>query len=185
MGDEQQAKSESESVPKPSGSWPKSRTVRTQKEIAAFFGIALKEFHKWVADGCPGRTRGGTYDLWWIFRWRLQDLATKAAGRTGAPKDASKAEQERIKLIIANQKGLLELQQMQGELVSRKDAISHFEQMANRIRQRLEAIPAELVAGVPQEIRADLLADANHKVRLVLTEIASWSDELSDEEGGG
>ena len=171
-----EAQSNRHLVPVPEGRWP-SRYVRSKKALAEWFDCSTSIIDEWLQLGAPGKTKRG-YDIWHWGRWRYVYLRERAAGRLGVPKDETKAEQERIHTILKNHKALLELQVAQGKLISKEEALADFIQMANRVRGRLEAIPAEMVSSLPPELRADFLADATHRIRLVLQEIANWAEEV-------
>lgn len=159
---------------KASDDWP-DRYVSSQKEIAAFFGRSSRMVEKWALEGMPEKGPNG-YDMLEIVRWRNDTLSEQAAGRQ-ANKDESKSEQERIKLMLQNHKIHLELRKMQGELIERSAAEQNRREMGNRLRQRIQAIPAEAASSFPPAMRADAVADLTQRFALVLQEIASWAEE--------
>lgn len=65
----------------------------------------------------------------------------------------------------------------EGRLIDREQAIAEIEEIFHRLRARLEQIPQELGTTMPPEIRADLIADLQHKVNLLLRELEAWGDE--------
>lgn len=139
----------------------------TRQQIAELYGVAVKTVDNWSTEGMPGS--GTTRDLGEVVRWR------RARDKHGDG-DVSKAELEKEKLRIANEHAELKLREARGELISRPGAEASFTALINSVRSRLEAMPEELASGLPGDQRADFVADAKNKVRLVCKEMESWAE---------
>lgn len=146
--------------------------VNSMAEVASFFGISSTTIYSsWKVRGMPGSD--GAYDLGEIARWYVK-WQPKQGGDSGG--DKTKTELECEKLEIENERRRLKLEMERGKLVLREATILEQEHVNHRIRSRLEAIPEELAASLPPELRADYLGDAKQKISLVLRELESYAD---------
>ena len=145
-------------------------TVATIYEVAAAVGLSERTVRQHLLNGCPGQT--GAYSLPEISRWirkKYEDEISSSLGR----------DLEKEKLAIDVETRRLKLRHLAGELVDRAAAKAEIEQMINVIRSRLEAAPIELSTGLPPTMQADFIADAKHKVNLILTELSRLKDDHS------
>lgn len=145
-------------------------TVSTIYEVAAAVGLSERTIRQYLLEGCPGKT--GQYSLPEISKWIRKRLESQIAQASGAD-----IEQEKLRIDVETRR--IKLRHMAGELVDRSAARAEIEQMINVIRSRLEATPVELSTGLPPTLQPDFIADARHKVNLILTELSRLKDDHS------
>lgn len=160
-------------MPRKKSEWPATVKVKEVQEACRFFDVSREAFSQWRAAGMPVE-KDGSFDLIKIMRWKI-----KARGITTASEQQLKCE----KLEIQNAAARLKLREQQGELVSRTVVKAKLSDLFHRIRSRLEALPGELATVVAASQRTEFVADAKHKVRLVLREMQSWSTGENDSQG--
>ncbi len=150
--------------------------------VAKFFGVTEGAVRKWINKGMPRehgeRARHYRYDLSVIYVWRqqIEEDARDASAPGQDDQESAELEREKERIDVAHRR--LKYLNEAGKLILRDVAIGEIQNMLNRIRSRLEALPEELGSSMPPDVRADYIQDAKHKVRLVLTEIAGWATEV-------
>ena len=144
--------------------------VKTQKELAAKLGLSHRRVVQMVSEGMP--ITEGAYSVDAALDWRSRNISVPSTHA-----DDSKAELEKAKLRIEVQRGELKLRKEAGELVERAAFESKVLQMFHRVRSRLQAIPGEVGSSIPPESRAETIADLQHKIALVLTEMEHWAPD--------
>lgn len=151
-------------------------------ELGRLLGVNRKTIHEWRSKSTfPRPTVTGKTEKWdvldvfyWVFVTHLRHLGE---GGGNLPAAARKAELECVKLEQENERRQIKLEAERGKYVLRDAIYAEIESMFHRIRSRLEAVPDELASTVPPELRPDYLADARHKMGLVLKELESWGEE--------
>lgn len=162
--------------------WPTKRVVKTKGVVVGLFGIARSTFDQWLANGLPGKVEGG-WDLLWIIRHLQQERAKARMNRTGGvtgdddPGSRTRGELEKEKLEIQNRALMLELRKKQEELIEVAAVESEVRSMITAVRQRLQAIPGELAAMLPTELRAEFVDDAAHHMENVCREMSEWGEK--------
>jgi hypothetical protein len=122
-----------------------------------------------LVEGMPGAP--GRYSVGDASRWRAENINVKTTD------DDSRAELEKAKLRIDIQRAQLKLELEAGRLVDRQAFEAKVLQMFHRVRSRLQAAPAEVGSSIPSECRAEVIADLQHKISLILTEMEHWGTD--------
>jgi phage terminase Nu1 subunit (DNA packaging protein) len=150
--------------------------VPTLAGVQRFFNCSHQTSKEWRNQGMPVRD-DGKYDLkaifdWWLSKgkWRHTSHGKEAIAKARAP-----LEEQKLEVEVDHKR--LKLARDKGELVERELAHATVEEMFHRVRTRLEAIPEELAASMPPEIRAAMVDDARSKIRLILRQMEHWSIE--------
>ncbi len=158
--------------------------VGSMKALARIFGVSYTTIARdWVPRGMPGEQgvngQPGRYSLPEIIQWREAYLLT-----LGNPQTEDERElRDRLELaqtLKAESSAAIEkikLGELEAKFIDKESALAEITGMFHRVRQRIESIPQEVGTTFPPEIRADLIADLKHKLRMVLVEMASWADE--------
>lgn len=146
--------------------------VDTLTAVQRFFAISRTAAKEWKNTGMPVR-EDGRYDLKAIFEWWLASEKFRYA--VTALEKSSEEDLERAKLQVEVDHKRLRYARELGELVLRESAKAAVSQMFHRVRSRLLAAPEELASSLPADIRAGYIADAKHKVSLILREMELWS----------
>lgn len=142
--------------------------LRKIKDVALFFGVSPQAVQAWRDRGMPGSI--GHFEAGAIARW-LRERQADDRDRTGSKSDH---EGENAKWAAELKK--LRFAKEIGQLVDRGAVTAELTRLLNTIRQRLQAIPAELASGVEPSKRADFQIDLDSKIRLILTEMAAWAE---------
>lgn len=143
--------------------------------MGEFFGVNRRTVAEWAARGMPGGDR--LYPLDEIARWLRATIWTNTAPPAGEDGGDSKDALEREKLQLENEARRLKLRKTAGELVSRSAAIAQVEQLFALLRARWEALPEELGAAAPPDVRADLIADWRSRIDLMHRDLEKFSLE--------
>lgn len=146
--------------------------VRSLKDVALAFGVHHDTVKKaWKGAGMPGKP--GAYPLVRIALWRIQRLQEQhRAGSSADPESAAGLELRQLQIKVAREE--LKLRREANEVVGREAALASVEQIFHRVRSRLEAMPEEISASLPQAIRGEQLAVWKKKLQLVLRELEGW-----------
>jgi len=163
-----------------------SPAIGTQTGLAKAFDVSLNTVKKWILRaGFPGGAKGP---------WQYEEVAAYLA-TTGSPKapgakpaDAAAAEkQTSVVQITATAKALIAREQArklklanderEGLLVAKDEVEQEMALRVLRIKERLEALPDELLMELPARSRHQLKARIEHKIRLILAEMARWGEE--------
>lgn len=162
--------------------WP-DRFVPSINKAAAFFGVTPSTYQRWLDLGLPAKTDRG-WDLLWALRWRFRRLVEEQRGQgqgrgglTDIDGDKSHGELTKDKLLIHNTKAMLELRKLNDELIEVSAVEAEVRSMITAVRQRLQALPGELAAGIPPELRAEFVSDAGHVVENVCRQMAAWAED--------
>lgn len=159
---------------------PKERfVVATLGKVAEFLGVQLQTVKEWRTGPHPMPGTEGAWPLDEIVRWRIAKLQYTSR----EPQAKSALENEHLE--IANARQLLKLRAEAGELVSRSAAKAAVAQLFHRLRSQLEPLPDLLATTVPAGSRGDFLVDANHRMKLFLTELANFRLEEKQRSGVG
>jgi phage terminase Nu1 subunit (DNA packaging protein) len=146
--------------------------VSTLREVQAFFRRSRSTMREWVVAGMPGEP--GRYDLREIVQWLL-DRRVTSADAAGAAMSARRREAETRAAEIRVETMAIEAARLRGELVDAREISLRWSEAMLRIRERLQAFPAEASPGFPAESRAENLRDLADAVHLLLTEMSRWS----------
>jgi len=152
--------------------------ARTLGEVAQFFGLQLQTVKEWRTGPNPMPGSEGAWPLNEIVRWKLGRMPAAAKSTSGRLEQMDLEERE-LDLYMKR----IKARDAAKELVSRAAAKLAVEEMFHRIRGRLQSVPEEMANGVRAEDRAEHLALAQQKVRLILREIEEWG--LDDQFGDG
>jgi phage terminase Nu1 subunit (DNA packaging protein) len=145
--------------------------VGTLREVAEFFGVALQTVKQWHAGEkpCPG-TRGA-YPLDGIARWRLSRQeghdAETAAEKQRLENEKLRAQIDRLRALLARD---------QDRLIERETVQQSAAALFRRQALRLQRLPDELAAELPEAARAELLPRIRERVRHCLQELAELPD---------
>lgn len=142
--------------------------LRTLGQVAAFLGVQLQTVKEWRTGPHPMPGAEGRWPIDEIVRWRIAKLQYTSR----EPQAKSALENENLE--ISNARQLLKLRTEAGELVSRSAAKAAIAQLFHRLRSQLEPLPDLLATTVPTAHRGDFLIDANHRMKLFLTELANF-----------
>lgn len=151
--------------------------VASLQALALAAGVARRTVGEWAhLEGFP-REPDGTFSVWKVAQWN--------AGRVEPQRQSNGARRlNRLrgeKLAIENAERMIKLRQRAGELISRVAVEKFLHQFVHSIRSRLLAIPAESTSAVPPDSRAEVTADMEHGVGLVLRELGGLKDRLAAE----
>jgi|SRR5210317_377654 len=148
--------------------------------VANHFGVSPDTVRKWLRQGCPGKVgsggRNGKYDLKEIDNWCKTNGRGPYYDDQRGETSQTKAELELRKLEIECRQKEFKLKKEQGEYIRKDAVLSEFMEQNANIRSRLEAMPAELAASYPPEMRVDMIADTRHKIGLILKELEERAD---------
>lgn len=122
--------------------------VRTQREVAEFFGVKPREVQRWKANGCPGLVTA-PYDIGEVRKWRDQRAETQVMGRPiGAKPSASLTESKERKAAADADKAELDaklkhrqLEILEHDWVSRKTVDELFLERQAAVRAALILMP--------------------------------------------
>lgn len=146
-------------------------------EVAEFFGVSHTVVRKdWRARGMPGGN--ACYPLDEIARWKIEREREINRPKESEDDDlAARLEVAEVEIAEADARlKELKLAEAEGRLIDREQAIAEVESAFNVVRARLEQIPGEVATTVPPELRADIIADWKHKIRLALKELEALAD---------
>lgn len=148
----------------------KRLVARTLDELGQVLGVSSRQAATYLANGCPGSQ--GDYDLALIVPWVRDNVWRKKDG-DAEPTRRELAEIRKLEAqtILSEAKAAQHL----GRLVERGAMLSAVGQLLNTIRARLQAMPAEVSTGFAPEIRGDLQLDLEHRIAMILSEMAAWS----------
>lgn len=143
-------------------------TVATLAEVAEFFSCHPQTIKSWRSEGMPGSERA--WPLGEIVRWRISRAERRGSdaneGQRALMKEKLRIEVERKKLDLAEREGLF---------VFRSAVEDELREMFNFIRVRLQALPGEIAASVPADVRALVMEESTAKVVTALKELARGS----------
>jgi hypothetical protein len=156
----------------------------TLTAVQRFFSVSRTATKEWKNADMPVR-EDGRYDLKAIFDWWLAGEKYQYAVTAGASR-RSPDDLETAKLEIEVDHKRLKYQRELGDLVQREAAKAAVAQMFHRVRARLMAAPEELASSLPADTRSGYIADAKHRISLILREMELWSfeKEVEEEDGG-
>jgi len=156
--------------------------VETLREVAEFFEVSYATVKgEWRPARMPGEQ--GAWDLQEILRWRDARRKSPAAGASheveidGEP--VTHAKLVTLEQLEKYRTRRLKNDKAAGVLVDRLEVEREVGANYLRIKARLEAVPDELQMELPAKLRSQLRQRLESKVRLILTEIASWSQEVT------
>lgn len=141
-------------------------TVKSQREVAGFFGVTRPAVQGWLNEGAPRKKQGKSwvYDLAMIARWKIaraQQAATSAA--VSEWRDKSQEYNARLKQ--------LELQQREGELMPTSQIVADLRELYIEVRTHLlnakNDMPSEVKDQYEESIRDALsrvVADLDARV---------------------
>gem|GEM_PF-4001175 len=139
--------------------------VKTLEEVREFFNVSRQTVANWRKRGMP-QSRNG-YDLAKIAQWRLRE-EIEPSRPTETKADAAAAN-----LLWQARMRELKFRHLAGEFVRRDVVANEVSKLFNVIRQRLQAIPSELASGVAPDMRADFMVDMEHRIAMILTQLAN------------
>jgi hypothetical protein len=145
--------------------------AKTRAEVAKVLGVGERQVAQYLADGCPGEQ--GAYSLPEIIAW-CKSHAWKPR-RAAAINSDDAAELELRQLQVKVERETLKLRTEAGELINRDSVLAAVEQIFVRVKNRVEAIPEELAAQLPANIRVEQLSAWKQKLALVLKEMEGWA----------
>jgi hypothetical protein len=125
---------------------------------------------EYIGRGCPGEQ--GKYPLDLIVAWVRDNIWAKAANGEGPGR---KELAEIRKLEAQATKVEAQIQRELGQLVERAIMLDAVAKLFHVVRARLQAIPGEIASGYDPAIRNDLQIDVEHKIAMILAEMASWA----------
>ncbi len=149
------------SQPVQSGRW----FARTLGDVAEFFGVHLQTIHSWRQQGMPGVE--GAWHLPTVTQWRL----AKATKSNETADESERASRRKIAATKAA-RDELRLQRETDKLVEREAVESEVREMFSIVRARLQALPGEISAGVPNEVRGIVAEESTAKITAALKELA-------------
>lgn len=139
-------------------------------EVATAFGVHEATVRTWRMEGLPGTE--GLWHLPTIIQWRI----AKAERRSGVPEDESERASRRKSAAIKASRDEIKLQLETGKLVERDAVEAKLLSMFSVIRARLQALPGEIAASVPAEVRGQVMEESSAKVIQALKELAKRAD---------
>lgn len=111
--------------------------VRTQKQVAEFFGVRAQTVRQWRQDGMPGAAKA--WDLREIFEWWKRRLGK--VERATSQQEESEGEKALARSRAARAElDELELQRQLGEVVDLHDVHEFADLIASKVRSAGEAI---------------------------------------------
>lgn len=142
-------------------------TATSLREVAEVFGVSYQTAREWSAAGMP-QLEGGGWFVPDVIQWKnARPRERKAAAEASvANVDEQLKQEQHRKLKLANDL-------KEGLLVDRAAVIQEASEKFISIRLRLEAIPSEIEMSIPPEVRYEVKAEVDHKIRQALKELAS------------
>lgn len=160
--------------------------VGSLREVAEFFGVALSTVKgEWRPARMPGKA--GAWDLKEILAWR--DARRRPAAATSDPdnkvtidgKDLSIGKLVTLEAFERYRRRKIGNDRLAGELVSRDDVERGAAELVLRLKERFEAVPEELQMEFPGAQRVQWRQRLESKVRLILTDLASWGERTKQD----
>lgn len=126
----------------------------------------------------------GAWDLKQILAWRDSRPGRVRAAAIAAESsididgdEMSATKVAKLEQFERYRKIKLANDETEGLLVSRDEAFTQRVEMVLRVKERLEAMPDELVMEFPAKVRHEWRSRMENKIRLVLMEMAAWGEE--------
>jgi uncharacterized protein (DUF2267 family) len=79
---------------------------------------------------------------------------------------------------IENERRLLDLRRDSGELVERAAVRQAVEAVFSAVRARLQALPGEIGAGLPADLRSSLIAEWAERIDTALRELSNYREPV-------
>lgn len=142
-----------------------SFVVRSQTQVAGFWGVTHGTVKDWVRNGMPGEA--GRYDLAVIAQWRLArtqkpasiDLAEQKKGH-----EIEKLRKENAKLDRQEEKEL-------GGVIDRRTMEAQLSILFRTEQQVIMRVPQGLRSFVPDELAGPAIAEQERQLRLALGDL--------------
>lgn len=141
----------------------------TLADVAQLLGVHEQTVKNWRGEGLPGEE--GRWDMRAIIQWRI----AKAEKRGLSIGDESERALLREKTKLDIERKRLELDEKAGKLVYRDAVHGELEEILSIVRVRLQAVPGEIAASVPSEVRGLVMEESSAKVITALKELARCS----------
>ncbi len=134
----------------------------TSRQLAAAFGVRVRQIGRWVGDGCPvlapgGPGRAARFDLRAVVGWYL---ARELAARAPRGGDVLDPRHERARRDRAAAEALeLRNRVRRGEVVEVAEVVRVWRELLVEVRAQMLALPARLAPVLAPEPDARLVAD--------------------------
>ncbi|EAQ79720.1 hypothetical protein [Blastopirellula marina] len=154
--------------------------VDTQARAAAFFGVNPRTIKEWRRRGAPVIETGIAnapyrYALGAISQWLIAEREAQAAkeapSASGSDLERQKLQEQVRALQLGNDLRQTKYVRLVNTLVCRKAVEKTFKWSCDKIRNRCESLPSEIVATMPAKYRDDLQEEAAHLIGLILKEL--------------
>ena len=145
---------------------PDEKWIATSlSEVAAFFGLHIQTVKQWRTESPPMPGDDGKYPLPAIVKWRDDKLRYSAA-------TARKREQENELRQVQIETKRLQLEAKRGLLIERAEVERDIAVIFARVKNRTDALPAEVANLVPGDQKAAVKKMVEEKVRVMQKEMA-------------
>lgn len=134
-------------------------------EVAAFFGLHIQTVKQWRTESPPMPGDDGKYPLPAIVKWRDDKLRYSAATER-------KREQENELRQVQIETKRLQLETKRGLLIERAEVERDIAVIFARVKNRTDALPAEVANLVPGDQKAAVKKMVEEKVRVMQKEMA-------------
>lgn len=143
--------------------------VATLSDVAEFFGLSVQTVKQWRQESPPMPGSEGSWPLPAIVKWRMARLTQSEIGN----------EQKRVALELSRievEKKRLELDREKGELVYLDDVELWASVAMVETREMLMQLSQLIASSAPPEVKEFARAEADRRVREVLTMLARRLD---------
>lgn len=150
--------------------------VTSAAKLGRLFGLSERSIQRYVQRGMP--YRDGRYEVSACRAWIAENVQDDRAGGD-LHEQLKRAELE--KTLEQARAARLKNDETERNLVNREVVERNGAELCVMVKTRLEQMPDELEMGFPADRRAELKAEITDRIKLILSEMASW-EPWSDEE---
>lgn len=141
--------------------------AKTRAEAAYNLGISSRQLQTWEESGCPGRGEDG-YDIRVLILWAKENVWRRRANAEDEGGGETEGDLRKQKLKEEIEAKRLANQQKRGQLVEKQAILAEQTRQNAIIRSRIESIPGEVASVVPPNVRGEVVASVEHKIKLTL-----------------
>lgn len=148
--------------------------IETKADLATFLQTSATTIQKWTKHADFPGGRDGPWegdDVLEFLTAEGSPLATPSAGQSQDARAKTLLQLEQLRWRK------LRNDEMEGRFIDRAAALDAVTRLVIRIRDRLQAIPEEVTAELPADIRHTMQRRMEEKIALILTEMAQWQLE--------
>lgn len=151
-----------------------SEYATSKNKLGVALGLSGRQVANLLDEGMPGKTAKG-FDVAKCQAWLAAKRAPKEKPLASYDERMAAAELRKAEAQALREE--LKAKQAQGALIEKQEVLDRVGSLLVRIRDRLQAIPAEITVEMSTDVREVWLKRWEDRSGLILTEMSQWSLE--------